>query len=84
MQGTVHRFDPATGTGSVVTDDGIVLPFGAQAVADSRLRHLRVGQRLSIVVEGHAASAAVTAMNLGTVGQVPEGLASSAGSHGAP
>jgi cold shock CspA family protein len=71
MQATVHRFDPATSTGSVVTDDGLVLAFGAGAFATSRLRHLRVGQRLTVTVTADGSGQAVTALSLGTVGAAP-------------
>lgn len=50
MQATVHRFDPDDGSGSVLTDNGRELPFAASVFAASRLRHLRVGQRVSIDV----------------------------------
>lgn len=50
MQGTVHRFDPQNGVGSVLLDDGTELPFDAEAFARSGLRLLRVGQRLTIDV----------------------------------
>ena len=71
MQATVHRFDPATGSGSVITDDGLVLPFDQQAFAGSRLRHLRTGQRLTVEVAGEGAGATVVALALGTVGRAP-------------
>ncbi|MFZ0161460.1 MAG: hypothetical protein WAL50_20710 [Kineosporiaceae bacterium] len=71
MQATVHRFDPATGAGSVVTDTGTVLPFTPQAFAASRLRQLRPGQRLTVLVEGDGAGAWVTSMHLGNVATVP-------------
>ena len=48
MQASVHEFDSATGAGSVLLDDGVRLPFDADAFERSGLRHLRVGQRLSI------------------------------------
>ncbi len=48
MQATVHRFDPDDWSGEVVLDDGLLLPFGPEALADSGLRLLRVGQRLSL------------------------------------
>lgn len=48
MQATVYRYDPATGSGSVLTDDGTVLPFELDALRLSGLRHLRPGQRLTI------------------------------------
>lgn len=50
MQATVHRFDPRTGAGSVLRDDGLELPFTPAAFDDSGLRHLRVGQRLTVQV----------------------------------
>jgi len=71
MQATVHRFDPATGSGAVVTDDGLVLPFATAAFATTRLRHLRVGQRLTVTVTGDGADRSVTAMSLGSVGSAP-------------
>ncbi len=71
MQATVHRFDPSTGAGSVITDAGTVLPFTPQAFASTRLRHLRPGQRLTVTVEGAGAQAWVTAMRLGNVAVVP-------------
>ena len=53
MQASVHRFDPATGNGSVLLDDGRELPFDAAVFDASGLRHLRAGQRLSIAVDGN-------------------------------
>lgn len=52
MQGTVHTFDPDTTEGSVILDTGKVVPFGADVFTASTLRHLRVGQRLSLEVSG--------------------------------
>jgi cold shock CspA family protein len=52
VQATVHRFDAGTGTGAVLTDDGIELPFGAESFRGSGLRHLRVGQRLTVTADG--------------------------------
>ena len=66
MQASTHRWDPATSTGSVVADDGVVYPFDAAAFAASGLRHLRVGQRLTVTLD--AAGTRVTALALGTVG----------------
>ena len=71
MQATVHRYDPRTSSGAVVTDDGVVLAFTAAAFGTSRLRHLRVGQRLTVTVTGDGPTRAVTAMSLGTVGSAP-------------
>lgn len=50
MQATVHTFDPAGGTGSVLTDNGRELEFGAQVFAATGMLHLRPGQRLNIEV----------------------------------
>jgi cold shock CspA family protein len=71
VQATVHRFDPATGAGTVLTDQGLVLPFDAEAFAASRLRHLRTGQRLTVEVAGEGADAVVVTLALGTVGLPP-------------
>lgn len=51
MQASVHEFDASSGTGSVLLDDGVRLPFDAEAFWPSGLRLLRVGQRVSIEVE---------------------------------
>ena len=67
----MHRFDPGTGSGSVVTDGGLVLPFDAAAFAASRLRHLRTGQRLTVEVAGEGPQMLVVALALGTVGRAP-------------
>lgn len=76
MQATVHHFDPATGSGSVVTDAGVLVPFDRDAFAVSGLFTLRPGQRLTIRVlgraDGHDPGARVTALELGTVGKVPQ------------
>jgi cold shock CspA family protein len=48
VQATVLRFDPATGSGAVVLDDGVELGFGAEAFRASRLRLLRPGQRVRV------------------------------------
>ncbi|EWT04683.1 2-phospho-L-lactate guanylyltransferase [Intrasporangium chromatireducens Q5-1] len=64
MQATVHRFDPATHTGSVLRDDGVELPFDAAAFGASGLRLLRPGQRLTVEV----ADDRVTALRIVGVG----------------
>ena len=48
MQASVHTFDETTGAGSALLDDGREVSFSAEVFAASALRHLRVGQRLSI------------------------------------
>ncbi|MCK0111328.1 hypothetical protein MWU75_04145 [Ornithinimicrobium sp. F0845] len=52
MQASLHTFDPGTTAGSVILDTGKVVPFAAEAFDASGLRHLRVGQRLSIELTG--------------------------------
>ncbi len=71
MQATVARFDAVTVSGEVVTDAGLVLPFGEEAFATSGLRHVRPGQRLTVTVDGTGTAAVVVAMRLETVGVVP-------------
>jgi cold shock CspA family protein len=71
VQATVYRYDPVTGSGAVVTDDGVVLPFDLDALELSGLRHLRPGQRLT--VERAAAETGrpgrITQLTLGTIGR---------------
>lgn len=51
MQATVHSFDPHSGAGEVIRDNGTVVPFAPSVFAASGLRHLRVGQRLSLDID---------------------------------
>lgn len=46
VQGTVSEFDPQTGAGAMLLDDGTRVEFGAAAFEASGLRLLRVGQRI--------------------------------------
>jgi len=50
VQATVHDFDPSSGAGSVLLDDGSRLPFAGPAFENSGLRLLRAGQRLTVEV----------------------------------
>jgi len=68
MQATVHRFDAATGSGALVTDAGVLLPFDGAAFASSGLRHLRGGQRLTVSLD---ATGVVTGLRLETVARLP-------------
>lgn len=52
MQATVASYDAQTHTGSVVADDGVRIPFAAEALTGARLRLLRPGQRVRIDVDG--------------------------------
>ncbi|MEV0802147.1 hypothetical protein E0H73_14560 [Kribbella pittospori] len=67
MQATVSRYDTETFSGAVLTDTGIELPFTVHAVADTPVRHLRVGQRVRIETTGSGADLSVTRVDFGTV-----------------
>jgi hypothetical protein len=69
MQATVRGFDPASGSGSVLFDDGSVAEFGPEAFAASGLRLLRRGQRVAVRC---GPSGAVTALALATLPLPPE------------
>jgi hypothetical protein len=66
VQATTHRYDPDTHEGAVIADDGTVYPFTAEALESSGLRHLRVGQRLTVTLDPTATK--VTAFHLGSIG----------------
>lgn len=51
MQASAHTQDYETGAGQVLLDTGRVLPYTGEVFAVSGLRHLRLGQRLSVEVE---------------------------------
>lgn len=48
VQGTVRDFDPVTGAGSVLLDDGRLVPFDAAAFEAGGMRFLRSGQRVRL------------------------------------
>ena len=50
----MHSFDPATGDGSVLLDDGRRVPFDGSVFARSGLRLLRTGQRVTVELTGEA------------------------------
>jgi hypothetical protein len=66
MQGTVSRYDGATFSGAVLTDTGIELPFTVHAVADTPVRHLRVGQRVRLETTGSGAGLTITKVAFAT------------------
>jgi 2-phospho-L-lactate guanylyltransferase len=72
VQATVHRFDPSSRSGTVVTDEGVLLPFDEEVFESSPMRLLRPGQRLTVHVAGTGRDARVTRMALGQVGVVPD------------
>ena len=57
VQATIHRIEP-DGSGSALLDDGLEVAVPAGAAVASGLRHLRVGQRVSIELDdaGRAAT----------------------------
>lgn len=57
MQASIHTFDETDGSGTALLDDGRKVSFPADVFGRSGLRHLRLGQRVSIVL---GASGAVT------------------------
>jgi cold shock CspA family protein len=54
VQASVHGFDEQTGFGSVLLDDGVERGFDGDVFFASGLRHLRVGQRVSVDLAGDA------------------------------
>jgi 2-phospho-L-lactate/phosphoenolpyruvate guanylyltransferase len=66
VQATVRDFSPETRAGSVLLDDGTVLPFDAPAFDTSGLRTLRFGQRVRVHVAGEGPERHVTRLTLVT------------------
>ena len=52
VQGTVASFDPTTRAGSVVLDDGRLVPYDAAAFDAGGLRLVRPGQRVRLRLVG--------------------------------
>lgn len=50
-QATVHQFDAAAGDGSLITDEGRVIPFASGAWEAGALRTMRPGQRVRVVLD---------------------------------
>lgn len=61
MQATVETYDPATASGSVLTDEGRRIGFGPTAIEGGHLRHVRPGQRVHIELD---ADGAVTGLRI--------------------
>ncbi len=51
VQASIHTFDDESGGGSALLDDGRTIEFGPEALADSGIRFLRPGQRVSVEVD---------------------------------
>lgn len=67
MQATVSSFDPATRAGALLLDDGVEVPFGADALVGSGLRLLRPGQRVRLETSGSDETLEVTRMQIVTL-----------------
>lgn len=71
MQASVHTYDLGERAGTVLLDTGKVLPFAPEAFAASGLRHLRLGQRVSIEVSADPESEGTVVTRLWIVGVGP-------------
>jgi cold shock CspA family protein len=67
MQATVSRFDATTAAGAVLTDNGIELPFGPEALTSTPVRLLRIGQRVRLDTVGAGESLTITAIHFITL-----------------
>ena len=67
MQATVSRYDDATRAGAVLLDDGLELPFTADALLRTGLRLLRPGQRVRISVSGDGTGRQVDSLQILTL-----------------
>ena len=67
MQGTVKEFSEETRSGSVILDDGTVLPLPAATFSKSGLRKLAFGQRVRIEVSGEGDARTVSGINIVTL-----------------
>jgi len=73
VQATVHDFDPASESGRLVTDEGVLIPFDGEAFATSGLLALRPGQRLTVTVAAtDDGTVSATSLRLEHVAVVPE------------
>lgn len=64
LQATVATFDPASGGGSLLLDDGTPVAFPPEAFAASGLRLLRLGQRVRLERDNSGAVTLVTLLTL--------------------
>ena len=54
MQASVHGFDEESGFGSVLLDNGVERWFDGDVFFRSGLRHVGVGQRVSVEIDGES------------------------------
>lgn len=64
LQATVMSFDPADRSGTMVTDDGVVIAFAESAFLAGGLRLLRRGQRVRAVRSASGEVLLVTVLTL--------------------
>jgi cold shock CspA family protein len=64
VQATVSRYDPATGAGACVLDDGTEIDLAPGALDGSGLRHLRPGQRVTVWTRQDAAATVVVSVRI--------------------
>jgi cold shock CspA family protein len=51
VQGTIKRYDTATKSGSLLTDDRTEIAIDDRSIGDPSIRFLRIGQRVRFEVE---------------------------------
>jgi 2-phospho-L-lactate guanylyltransferase len=66
LPATCRDHDPVTRTGSVLLDDGTLLPYSAKAFDGAGLLLLRSGQRVRIRLDATAEQPVVVAVTLAT------------------
>lgn len=75
MQATVFSFEPETGAGSVVRDDGRIIRFDGSAFVAGGLRGLSIGQRVRATQSASGRIVAVAIYTLADVSGFEEGAA---------
>lgn len=63
MQATVSRYDATSASGAVLTDAGVELPFGPEALARTQVRLLRPGQRVRLRTTGTGSAVTITELD---------------------
>ena len=67
MQATVRTFNPLTRSGTVLLDDGVEVPYDADAFDAGAVRLLRVGQRVRVEVTSDDLRPRVTYLTIATL-----------------
>ena len=63
-QGTIHTFDTASGSGSLLDDALNEVRFGGRAMQASGLRELRIGQRVRYTMAPGGGTDEVATLNI--------------------